>query len=75
MDNNKFVKLLKESNLNKKQFSEKTKLAYSTVGNWATSNNVPDWVESWLENYNKVKAYDDIKEKILEIENIKIKTS
>lgn len=60
MDNNKFVKLLKESNLNKKEFSEKTKLAYSTVANWSTTNNVPEWVESWLENYTKAKLADRI---------------
>ena len=50
MDNKVFVELLKKSSLNKKEFSEKTKLAYSTVANWSTTSNVPDWVESWLEN-------------------------
>lgn len=55
MDNKVFVELLKKSSLNKKEFSEKTKLAYSTVANWSTTSNVPDWVESWLENYIKAK--------------------
>ncbi|UXC30530.1 hypothetical protein N3114_05790 [Aliarcobacter butzleri] len=60
MDNKVFVELLKKSSLNKKEFSEKTKLAYSTVANWSTTSNVPDWVESWLENYIKAKLADNI---------------
>ncbi|QKF59289.1 hypothetical protein [Aliarcobacter lanthieri] len=60
MHNEIFVELLKKSELNKKEFSEKTKLAYSTVANWSTTNNVPEWVESWLENYAKAKLADRI---------------
>ncbi len=60
MHNEIFVELLKKSELNKKEFSEKTKLAYSTVANWSTTNNVPEWVESWLENYTKAKLADRI---------------
>ncbi len=70
MDNKVFVELLKKSSLNKKEFSEKTKLAYSTVANWSTTSNVPDWVESWLENYIKAKTYKDIKDKVFEIEGV-----
>ena len=64
MNNQMFVELLKNTNLNKKEFSEKTKLAYSTVANWSTTDNVPDWVQSWLENYNKAKLADDIIEAV-----------
>lgn len=64
MNNDKFVELLKESKLNKKEFSDKTKLAYSTVANWSTTDNVPDWVESWLQNYIKAKISDDIIEAV-----------
>ncbi len=60
MHNEIFVELLKKSELNKKEYSEKTKLAYSTVANWSTTNNVPEWVESWLENYTKAKLADRI---------------
>ena len=60
MHNEIFVELLKKSELNKKEFSEKTKLAYSTVANWSTTNNVQEWVESWLENYTKAKLADRI---------------
>lgn len=64
MNNQMFVELLKNTNLNKKEFSEKTKLAYSTVANWGTTDNVPDWVQSWLENYNKAKFADNIIEAV-----------
>ncbi|WP_323595864.1 XRE family transcriptional regulator [Aliarcobacter butzleri] len=74
MNNDTFEKKLEDSNINKTIFSELTSLPYQTLMNWKRNDRVPVWVESWLENYNKVKAYNDIKEKILEIENIKIKT-
>jgi len=64
MNNDIFVKLLKKADLNKKEFSKKTKLAYSTVGNWTTNNNIPDWVESWLENYIKAKVSDEVIEAV-----------
>lgn len=64
MNNDIFVELLKKSDLNKKEFSEKTKLAYSTVANWSTTNNVPDWVESWLQNYIKAKDMDKVVEAV-----------
>ncbi|NUW25110.1 XRE family transcriptional regulator [Arcobacter butzleri] len=76
MNKQEFSDFLKDINLSKKEFAELSNISYNTVNNWNDDNRpIPPWVESWLENYNKVKAYDDIKEKILEIENIKIKTS
>lgn len=61
MDFSEFGSLLKKSGLNKKEFSERTKLAYSTVANWNSKSNVPDWVESWLENYIEKTKYEKIK--------------
>jgi len=61
MTNDEFVKELKKINLNKKEFAALTELAYSTVANWSSSDNVPSWVKSWLENYIEKKRFDKIK--------------
>ncbi|AXX84531.1 hypothetical protein [Aliarcobacter skirrowii] len=55
-----FEQLLKKANLTKKEFSILVKMNYTSVTNWNGSKNVPDWVESWLENYIKAKVADDI---------------
>ncbi len=68
MTHKDFLELLKKANLNKKEFVLLTKLAYSTVGNWSSTDNVPYWVQSWLENYIKAKSYNEVKEKVYEIE-------
>jgi hypothetical protein len=31
---------------------------------WKNKNEVPKWAETWLENYQKAKIIDDIKEKV-----------
>lgn len=60
MENREFKVLLKEAKLNKKQLSEIVELAHGTVVNWGTSQNIPHWVKSWLENYIKAKKYDEL---------------
>ena len=59
-----FEKLLVSNDLNKKQFSALTGLSYQTIMNWNTTNKVPKWVKSWLENYKKAKRYDSIVEAV-----------
>ena len=64
MDSKRLKKLLKSAELTKRALAEKTNLAHSTVNNWGSSQNIPHWVESWLENYIKAKHYDKIVEAI-----------
>lgn len=64
MEHEAFLKKLIEAELNKKSFSALTGLAYSTVANWSTTNNVPYWVSSWLENYIKAKTLDTVVEAV-----------
>lgn len=64
MTHKEFLELLKKAKLNKKEFVELTKLAYSTVVNWSGTDNVPYWVKSWLENYIKAKDIDKIAETV-----------
>ena len=64
MDNKRLKDLLKSAELSKKALAEKTNLAYSTVNNWGSSQNIPHWVESWLENYIKARYVERIVEAI-----------
>jgi len=68
MNREEFNKLLKQANLSKKEFCGLLKISYPSVNNWGTSKDVPYWVKSWLENYIKSKSYEDIKDKVFEIE-------
>ena len=64
MDNKRLKDLLKSAELSKKALAEKTNLAYSTVNNWGSSQNIPHWVESWLENYIKARCFEKIVEDV-----------
>lgn len=72
MDREEFNRLLVEANLSKKGFCKIIELNYNTVNTWGSSKvNIPKWVKSWLENYIKAKSYNDVKDKVLEIEKSK----
>ena len=64
MNSERFKTLLKSAQLSKKILAEKTNLAYSTVNNWGSSQNIPHWVESWLENYIKARCFERIVEDV-----------
>jgi len=70
MNYKEFEEFLKKSKLNKKEFSTLTELSYQTVMNWNNTDNVPKWVKSWLENYVKIKNYEEIRDKIYRIEGL-----
>ena len=61
MSYNEFEDLLKKLNLSKKEFSQLTELSYSTVITWSKTNDVPNWVKSWIENYIDKKKFENIK--------------
>jgi DNA-binding transcriptional regulator YiaG len=65
-----YEKLLNKANLNKRDFSEISKVPYQTLMNWNRNKQVPNWVKPFLENYIKAKSYEDIKNKVFEIEKI-----
>lgn len=61
MNKQEFDDRLKQIGLSRTEFSNMTKLAYSTVGNWHDEKKpVPGWVDSWLDNYEKAKELDSI---------------
>ena len=51
MDRITFNALLAETGISKEEFAKKVNLKYTSVNNWGSSQNVPHWVESWLELY------------------------
>lgn len=56
-----FKQLLKEANLTKREFAELLQISYQGVNNWGTNGReYPYWVKSWLENYIKAKAFDNV---------------
>ena len=54
-----FEAMLGVANLSKKEFAELVKMNYTSVTNWKQSDNVPEWVESWLINYDKARKFDN----------------
>ena len=54
-----FEAMLGVVNLYKKEFAELVKMNYTSVTNWKQSDNVPEWVESWLINYDKARKVDN----------------
>ncbi|MBZ8002660.1 helix-turn-helix domain-containing protein [Campylobacter canadensis] len=69
-----FIARLKRNHLSLDDFAKLTNIPAGTVYGWNRENKtVPNWVESWLDNYEKAKLYDLLKEKFFEIENNKIK--
>jgi len=60
VDKIKFNKLLEDANLNKKELANLLGCAIQTVNNWGSTQNIPYWVESWLNNYIKAKVSDKV---------------
>ena len=58
-----FKKTLKKNKLSLKKFSELTNVKYDTCVKWGKNNRpVSDWVESWLNLYERNKALEESKE-------------
>ena len=60
MEKEKFKFLLQEANLTKKELASILQINIGSLNNWGSSQNIPYWVESWLENYIKAKELDTI---------------
>jgi macrodomain Ter protein organizer (MatP/YcbG family) len=62
MDKDKLNKLLKEAELSRKDLAGLLECATQTVNNWGSTQNIPYWVESWLENYIEKKKFETMKQ-------------
>jgi len=59
--------MLEKSQMSKEEFSQKVGLKYTSVNNWGSSQEVPRWVESWLELYVENLQCKKLKEAIKQI--------
>lgn len=48
--------------LSKADFAKMVGAVYNGVINWNVRGQTPKWVQSWLENYEKARKFDKIKE-------------
>ena len=66
MDIQGFENSLAGLKLSKKDFAKMVGAAYNGVVNWNVRGQTPAWVDSWLENYEKARKYEQIKRLIAE---------
>ena len=77
MDKDLFQNRLKELGINKQYFSEISKVPYSTVTNWGVMRDgkpmiIPNWVEPFLDYYEKAKKLEYVMTEICQkIESVK----
>ena len=69
MNKEMFLKRLHELDLNKQEFSQISNVSYSTVTNWGVLRDgkpmiIPNWVEPFLNYYEKAKKFDYLKNEI-----------
>lgn len=69
MDKDLFQNRLKELGLNKQDFSELSKVPYSTVTNWGVMRDgkpmiIPNWVEPFLDYYEKARKLEYVMSEI-----------
>ena len=62
MDIQDFESTLKRLDLSKADFAKMVGAVYNGVINWNVRGQTPKWVQSWLENYEKARKFDKIKE-------------
>ncbi len=62
MDIQDFESTLKRLELSKADFAKMVGAVYNGVINWNVRGQTPKWVQSWLENYEKARKFDKIKE-------------
>lgn len=53
-----FSNKLKQLGLTREEFSKLVGMKYNSVANWK-SKEIPAWVDSWLENYEKLKVLEE----------------
>jgi DNA-binding transcriptional regulator YiaG len=60
MNKEEYNQTLKDIGLSKKELANILGVAEQTVNNWGSTNKVPYWIKSWLQNYIKAKDFDTI---------------
>ncbi|MBE3021322.1 hypothetical protein [Campylobacter sp. 7477a] len=71
MTKQEFTSKLKELGLSVVEFSDMVGLNPASVRSFNDEKRpIPQWIDSWIELYEKSKCYTELKEKIFEIEKI-----
>ncbi|MCR6581609.1 hypothetical protein CINS5918_03840 [Campylobacter insulaenigrae] len=70
MDIETFEKKLNELELTKKEFANMVGAVYNGVVNWNAKGETPKWVDSWLENYERQKSFNNF---VNEVEKYTVK--
>ena len=70
MTRQEFNIFLEKAQITKEEFSHKVGLKYASVNNWGSSQNVPHWVETWLELYIENKQCKKLKEAISQMQEL-----
>ena len=62
MDYDSFKELLKKNKMTIKEFAAKVGINSKTISTtWCSKQETPIWVDSWFENFEKAKSFDDLK--------------
>jgi len=70
MDTKEFKQLLKDNNLNIKEFSKLSGVPYQTITKWGVNNRpLSPWVKSWIDMYFKIQQLEDKLKKYEALEN------
>ena len=70
MNKEEFKELLTQAKLTKREFSEILNINLGSMNNWGSTQNIPYWVESWLDNYIRAKNYNDMRDFIIKREKL-----
>ena len=69
MTRQEFNDLLHKAALSKREFSESIGIQYNSVNQWGSNGRgIPIWVESWLKNYIRLQAFEELRKIIEQID-------
>jgi len=60
MEKEEFSNLLKEANLTKTEMANIIGITPGALNNWGSTQGIPYWVKSWLENYIQAQNFKKI---------------
>jgi DNA-binding transcriptional regulator YiaG len=66
VESQEFKQLLIKANLTKKEFALIIGINIGSMNNWGSTQNIPYWVKSWLENYIAKKKFEGVMDVVAE---------
>lgn len=62
MDNENFKQMLADAELSRSKLADILNIKVGSVNNWGSTQNIPYWVESWLNNYIEKRKFEKVKQ-------------